>query len=109
MVMLDGKAAARRWNTLSDRAETKQCCCRRFVGIDAPRHIDAPWTPRWRSAGTAGRACKGRLVFEKHKTDQHVAKITPLNEPALLVNLLREEGNPYVIVGEVPNKHLINL
>ncbi len=54
---------------------------------------------------------KGRLVFEKHKTDQHGAKIIPLNAPAqeLLANLPREEGNPYVIVGEVPGKHLINL
>lgn len=54
---------------------------------------------------------KGRLVFEKHKTDQHGAKIIPLNAPAqdLLVNLPRQEDNPYVIVGEVPGKHLINL
>ena len=54
---------------------------------------------------------KGRLVFEKHKTDQHGAKIIPLNAPAqeLLANLPREESNPYVIVGEVPGKHLINL
>ena len=54
---------------------------------------------------------KGRLVFEKHKTDQHGAKIIPLNAPAqeLLANLPREEGNPYVIVGDVPGKHLINL
>ena len=54
---------------------------------------------------------KGRLVFEKHKTDQHGAKIIPLNAPAqeLLANLPREEDNPYVIVGEVMGKHLINL
>lgn len=54
---------------------------------------------------------KGRLVIEKHKTDQHGAKIIPLNAPAqeLLGNLPREDGNPYVIVGEVPGKHLINL
>ena len=54
---------------------------------------------------------KGRLVFEKHKTDQHGAKIIPLNAPAqeLLAHLPRQESNPYVIVGEVPGKHLINL
>jgi len=54
---------------------------------------------------------KGRLVFEKHKTDQHGAKVIPLNAPAqeLLANLSREEGHAYVIVGEVSGKHLINL
>jgi len=54
---------------------------------------------------------KGRLVFEKHKTDQRGAKIIPLNTPAqeLLANLQRQEDNLYVIVGEVPGKHLINL
>ena len=64
-------------------------------------------TLEWTSVDLA----KGRLVFEKHKTDQHGAKIIPLNAPAqeLLANLPRQEGNPYVIVGEVPGKHLINL
>ena len=64
-------------------------------------------TLEWTSVDLA----KGRLVFEKHKTDQHGAKIIPLNAPAqeLLANLPRQEGNPYVIVGEVPGNHLINL
>ena len=64
-------------------------------------------TLEWASVDLA----KGRLVLEKHKTDQHGAKIIPLNAPAqeLLANLPRQEGNPYVIVGEVPGKHLINL
>jgi len=54
---------------------------------------------------------KGRLVFKKHKTDQHGAKIIPLNTPALdlLINLPRQENNPYAIIGEVPGNHLINL
>jgi len=54
---------------------------------------------------------KGRFVFEKHKTDQYGTKIIPLNTPAhdLLASLSRQDGNPYVIVGEVPGKHLVNL
>lgn len=64
-------------------------------------------TLEWTSVDLA----KGRLVFEKHKTDQDGTKIIPLNAPALglLANLSKQDGNPYVIVGEVPGKHLINL
>jgi integrase len=52
-----------------------------------------------------------RIIFEKHKTDKHGAKAIPLNGPALelLSELPREPDNPYVIVGGVAGKHLINL
>lgn len=52
-----------------------------------------------------------RIIFEKHKTDRHGAKAIPLNAPTLklLTELPRDAGNPYVIVGYVPGKHLINL
>ncbi|MFN0025473.1 MAG: tyrosine-type recombinase/integrase [Parvularculaceae bacterium] len=52
-----------------------------------------------------------RIIFEKHKTDKHGAKAIPLNGPALelLTSLSREPDNPYVIVGGVAGKHLINL
>jgi integrase len=52
-----------------------------------------------------------RIIFEKHKTDNHGAKAIPLNGPALelLTSLSREPDNPYVIVGGVAGKHLINL
>lgn len=52
-----------------------------------------------------------RIIFEKHKTDKHGSKAIPLNGPALeLLNALRQEtNNPYVIVGSVAGKHLINL
>ena len=53
----------------------------------------------------------GKLVLERHKTDQNGAKIIPLNAPALdiMKGLPREENNPYVIVGRNPGTHLINL
>ena len=53
----------------------------------------------------------GKLVLERHKTDQNGAKIIPLNAPALnvLKDLPREEKNPYVIVGRNLGTHLINL
>lgn len=52
-----------------------------------------------------------RIVLEQHKTDQHGAKIIPLNAPALqiLTALPREDGNPHVIVGRNTGKHLVNL
>ena len=52
-----------------------------------------------------------RIIFEKHKTDKHGAKAIPLNGPALdlLTKLPREPGNPYVIIGAVPGRHIINL
>ena len=52
-----------------------------------------------------------RIIFEKHKTDKHGAKAIPLNGPALelLTSLSHEPDNPYVIVGGVAGKHLINL
>jgi len=52
-----------------------------------------------------------RIVLERHKTDQHGAKIIPLNAPALrvLTDLPRVEDNPYVIVGQKTGKYLINL
>ncbi len=54
---------------------------------------------------------KARIVLERHKTDQHGAKIIPLNQSALdvLKALPRVEDNPYVIVGREPGAHLINL
>lgn len=52
-----------------------------------------------------------RIVLERHKTDQHGAKIIPLNAPALrvLTDLPRVDDNPYVIVGQKTGKYLINL
>jgi integrase len=52
-----------------------------------------------------------RIVLEEHKTDKHGAKIIPLNAPAfdVLSTLPREDGNPYVILGEKAGQHLINL
>lgn len=52
-----------------------------------------------------------RIIFEKHKTDKHGAKAIPLNGPAfkLLSELPRDPDHPYVIAGNVPGKHLINL
>lgn len=52
-----------------------------------------------------------RIIFEKHKTDRHGAKAIPLNAPTLelLTNLPHEPGNPFVIAGYNPGKHLINL
>lgn len=53
----------------------------------------------------------GKLILERHKTDQNGAKIIPLNAPALgvLKALPREKDNPYVIAGRKPGTHLINL
>jgi integrase len=52
-----------------------------------------------------------RIVLERHKTDQHGAKIIPLNAPALgiLTDLPRVDDNPYVIVGQRTGQYLINL
>ncbi len=54
---------------------------------------------------------KARIVLERHKTDQHGAKIIPLNASALdvLESLPRVKDNPHVIVGREPGAHLINL
>jgi integrase len=54
---------------------------------------------------------QARIILDHHKTDQHGAKIIPLNAPALavLTALPREADNPYVIVGHKTGKHLINL
>ena len=54
---------------------------------------------------------KTRIVLERHKTDQHGAKIVPLNAPALAVlkTLPRVEDNPHVIVGRVEGSCLVNL
>lgn len=64
-------------------------------------------TLEWESVDLAS----GRIVLERHKTDQHGAKITPLNAPALkvLTDLPRLADNPYVIVGQKTGKYLINL
>jgi integrase len=52
-----------------------------------------------------------RLTLERHKSDQNGAKVIPLTAPALdvLRTLVREEKDPYVIVGRHPGTCLINL
>ncbi|MGB8841778.1 MAG: tyrosine-type recombinase/integrase [Aliidongia sp.] len=64
-------------------------------------------TLEWASVDLA----QARIILDRHKTDQHGAKIIPLNAPALavLTELPREADNPYVIVGHKTGKHLINL
>lgn len=54
---------------------------------------------------------KARIVLDRHKTDQHGAKIVPLNAPSLAVlkALPRVEDNRHVIVGRVPGSCLVNL
>jgi integrase len=54
---------------------------------------------------------RARIVLKQHKTDKYGDKLLPLNGPALAVleNLPRVEGNPYVIVGRKKGKHLVEL
>jgi len=64
-------------------------------------------TLRWETVDLANR----RLLLEHHKTDRKGAKAIPLNGPAvdLLEHLPRVKGNPYVIVGNKQDRHLVNL
>jgi integrase len=53
----------------------------------------------------------GRLLLERHKTDQKGIKAVPLNKLAqhVLANLPRVYANPYVIVGKAEGRPLVNL
>ena len=52
-----------------------------------------------------------RLVLQKHKTDARGVKGVPLNKDALqiLTQLPRKNDTPYVIAGQKPCSHIVNL